>query len=455
LPAWVPATLALAALGIGPAQAQPADAPSPQALRQAYLAFFPMYEMARLRHGLIEDPASPRRQTLNAFTHLRQLADAGARLVTTPNNDTLYSTARLDLRHGPLLVQVPAMPGRYRSLQFINAHTDNLAILGSRPGEEGALQVVVVGPGWTGPLPAHSHRVDADTHDLWLLVRTLVDGPADIAAVAALQDQMRITAPRPAEDYPRQQGAPPREPQPDVFLQVVGEFLGRNPPSGAMAREAAAARPLGLLPAAPGGSGSAALAEPLKAAWQQAWPALVAAPRDPALMSARLVQGWSYPPAEMGAADPDGRHLALRAAVALRGVGALDHQEALYLNARTDAAGAPLDGRHRYRVRIPAGGVPAGAFWSLSMYELQPDGRAFFTPNELRRYAVGNRTPGLKPQADGTIELIVQHQPPAEGSAHWLPAPPGPFALTLRAYRPAPALLRGEAPLPRIERVAE
>lgn len=442
---WLGGLLAGSVLGSGPTRAADgADGAAPDC-SAAYTAFFPLYEMARLRYVATEQAGNPRRHDLHSFNHSRQLLDHTARTVTAPNNDTLYSSARLDLRHGPVVVETPAMAGRYYSLHFMNFHTDNLAILGRRAQGDGPLRVALVGPGWSGPVPAHSQRVDADTHDLWLLVRTLVDGPDDLPAVAALQDAMRITAPRPASDYPRQRSVPPKDPQPEQFLRVVNEFLQRNPPQGRMARLAAAARPLGLGADAPDWS---ALDEAVRARWTAAWPAATAAVADARHLVARRVQGWEYPPAEVG---QWGDRLALRATVALRGIAALDTSEALYLSSFVDSEGRALDGTQRYRVQLPPGGLPARAFWSLSMYEVLPDGRFFFAPNPLHRYSVGNRTRGLRANADGSLDLLLQQARPTN-DANWLPTPGGPFRLTLRAYLPAPELVRGEAPLPRIER---
>lgn len=418
-------------------------APDATAIRDAFVAFFPAYEMARLRWTAIEDTANPRRGRLNQFNHVRRLLDHTARNVTAPNNDTLYSSARVDLRHGPVVVETPAMPGRYHSLQVMNAHTDNLAILGRRDGGDGPLRVVIAGPAWAGPLPARTHAVMADTHDLWLLVRTLVDGPEDLAAVIALQDAMRISAPQPAGGALAQAIRPPKDPDAASFVEVVNEVLLRNPPQGAMAEAARLAAPLGL----GGGRRWSDLAPDLREAWQAEWPRLPALLQDPALLRERSVGGWEYPPADLGRWGTNRR---LRAAVALRGIAALDRAEALYLGATADADGNTLDGSRRWRVRVPPGGVPARAFWSLSMYQVEADGRSFFVDNPIGRYTIGNRTRGLKTNADGSLDLLLQADAPAD-AANWLPTPQGRFRLTLRAYLPEPALVAGSAPLPRIE----
>ncbi|MFO1200212.1 MAG: DUF1254 domain-containing protein [Burkholderiaceae bacterium] len=429
------------ALAAGPALAQPANA-----YRDAFIAFFPLYEMARLRYLALEEPRNPARVDVNRFNHARRLLDHRARTVTAPNNDTLYSSAWLDLRHGPVTVAIPAMPGRYRSLQFMNAHTDNVAIVGRRNAGDGPLTVAIVGPGWSGPVPPHTHRVDSDTFEMWLLVRLLVDGPGDLAAVGALQDAMRVEAPRPASEYPKPVSLP-KESGPEQFVDGVDAALRRNPANGAMAAHALAARTLGITGDDAGGW--ARLPGAVRDGWTAAWPALkpaLMAERNPA---ANAVGGWRYPPRDVGRW---GTNLALRAVVALQGIAALDVDEVLYLNTMDDAHGRPLDGGASYRLRIPPGGLPVDAFWSITMYEVQPDGRYFFTPNPIDRFSIGNRTRGLKTNPDRSIDVLMQHATPADAT-NWLPAPAGRFRLSLRNYLPAPALVEGRVPLPRIERL--
>jgi hypothetical protein len=166
---------------------------------------------------------------------------------------------------------------------------------------------------------------------------------------------------------------------------------------------------------------------------------------------ARQVQGWQYPDDAVGVYGSNDR---LRAAVALGGLGALPTAEAVYLSALGDAQGRPLNGQSGYRVKIGAGGIPAQSFWSLSMYQIEPDGRLFFVDNPAARYAVGDRTPGMVKRADGSMDIVVQHTEPTSAAdrANWLPAPAGPFRLMLRAYLPSDALRQGNAELPIVER---
>lgn len=415
----------------------------------AYVGLFPLYEMARLRYQAIENTSNPNRHDLHSFRHSRRLADHTARTVTAPNNDTLYSSARLDLRYGPVLVELPAMEGRYYSLHVMNFHTDNLAVIGQHSDGNGPLRVALVGPDWGGATPEQSRVVRSDTHDIWVLVRTLVDGEQDIARAARLQNSMRITAPRSHETYPKQITAPVDKPKPEQFLAVINEFLQRNPPQGRAAELVRIADRLGVR------RGEtrvfAALPETIRSGWETAWSDAQASLMKPMTLYTRQVSGWKYPPPEVGRW---GNNLVLRATVALRGIAALDPSEALYLSTFVDHEGQTLDGGRHYRVRIPPGGLPAAGFWSMTMYEVLPDGRFFLTANPIRRYSIGNRTQGLVMNPDRSIDIVIQHQPPvlAHDMANWLPAPAGAFRLTLRAYLPSPELVEARVPLPRVER---
>jgi hypothetical protein len=78
------------------------------------------------------------------------------------------------------------------------------------------------------------------------------------------------------------------------------------------------------------------------------------------------------------------------------------------------------------------------AFWSLTMYEAEPNGAYFLAENQIDRYTIGDRTPGLRFDQDGSLEIwIARADPGGERRSNWLPAPAdGPFMVILRAYLP-------------------
>ena len=85
-----------------------------------------------------------------------------------------------------------------------------------------------------------------------------------------------------------------------------------------------------------------------------------------------------------------------------------------------------------------------------------PDQRAFFVDNPIHRYAIGDRTKDMKFNSDGSLDIYLQHESPGkELESNWLPAPPGLFRVTFRAFQPRQAILSGAYTLPGIERVAQ
>ncbi len=450
------ALLAVAVVAIaawpGPAAALPASADSlvpsrpaselERRVDEAFIATFPLYEMARMRFNTIANPRNPSPRPPNGTpVHRRTLADHTARQVTTPNNDTLYSGTWLDLHATPVRIHVPRVDGdRYWSVALLDAWTNDFAILGRRMDGSGPVDVVVVGPDWTGPVPA-GRVIRSPTSDAQLIGRFLVDGPADAPAVHRLQDGIRLSQVAAEAPLLPQWVTVTTSTDPANFLAVVNEFLSRNPLPAA---ERARYRGWSDLGIGAGPDAYLRTSPEVQAAWQRRLPVLHENLEIGLQYGARTVEGWSMPSPKLGDYQGDEP---LRAAVALGGLGALPPIEALYLTRETDPDGAPLSGTQRWKLVVPP--IETQAFWSLSMYEKSGDGRLFFIDNPIGRYAVGDRTPGLQRQADGSLELLLQHEAPSDTS-HWLPAPAGAYALVLRIYLPSEAMRRGAAPLPRL-----
>ncbi|TAJ70183.1 MAG: DUF1254 domain-containing protein [Phenylobacterium sp.] len=412
-------------------------------LRPAFFYAFPLYEMARIAQE--RTAAAGGTGGLNTITHRAQLLDHRARQVSGPNNDTIYSSAFLDLAGGPLDLIIPTERDRYFCVAFMDAFTDNFAYVGARATHGRGGRFWVVGPHWRGAPPRGAQVIRAPTNDVWMLARILVDGPGDLPAAQALQRQIALVAPA---------GRPPPGPWSNRathaadganFLAVVNEVLARSAGGGSQLARATRFSSVGV------GTSRAPDAD-LLAAWNAWIPAGLAELQEAFQYRDLVVDGWSYQEPGVGEFGTKDR---LRAAVALGGIAALGEAEAMYFHATRAADGTLLDGRRAHRWRVPAGGVPADAFWSLSMYAAEPDGRFFFADNPIHRYAIGDRTPGLVVAADGSLDILIQHEPP-DGvlAANWLPAPAGPMRLALRAYMPRPELRRRRWRLPPLQAVA-
>ncbi len=401
-----------------------ADTPLRFAAREAFIYTLPMVEIANVRSRMIGAG-----HKAGQFQPQPSLATPESRGVTSPNNDTIYAQAFIDLTHGPASLTVPALGRRYASLALMDMVSDNFAVLGTRTtGQDGG----------TFPLvgPADHARVDAirsPTPWVWAVSRVLVDGPADLEPAGAVQAGFAIRAAEAGTPAP---GADRKGPWAD-YLKAANGLLLENPPPSTDRAVLKRMAPLGL--------GTVGF-DPLRFAAADA--AEIAAGFDEALVlikgqhsDVHVEGGWVYSAADVGNFFQD--YLS-RARIALGGLAALPAAEAVYMRARNPDGGAGFDGEGFWRLSFAKDATPpVDAFWSLTMYEATPEGQFFLTANPINRYAIGDRTPGLTRNADGSLDIwISRTDPGGDRSPNWLPAPAkGPFSLTLRAYLPRPEMV--------------
>ncbi|RLL90769.1 hypothetical protein BG32_11090 [Mesotoga sp. HF07.pep.5.2.highcov] len=115
--------------------------------KDAYIFAYPMLENYRTMY--VEAVSSGK---FNTFTRIKTLFGPDSKTVVRPNNDTIYSTAWLDLRAEPIVVDLPGVKDRYFSLQLVDMYTHNFAYAGSRTTGTDAVTVMVAGPYWEGEI---------------------------------------------------------------------------------------------------------------------------------------------------------------------------------------------------------------------------------------------------------------------------------------------------------------
>ncbi|MFT9088774.1 MAG: DUF1254 domain-containing protein, partial [Acetobacter okinawensis] len=148
------------------AQVPPVTPPLPplaEASRQAWIFTVPLAENALARARILKDNSA------NTLIHKRTLSDWQDRFITTPNNDTLYSVAWLDLSAGPVKLHIPPTGDRYISAALIDMYTNNFAILGTRTtGNDGGSFTII------GPEQSTHSLTDIRSPTRWvcLLIRT-------------------------------------------------------------------------------------------------------------------------------------------------------------------------------------------------------------------------------------------------------------------------------------------
>lgn len=163
---------------------------------------------------------------------------------------------------------------------------------------------------------------------------------------------------------------------------------------------------------------------------------------------AKVVNGWQMNIDTIGVY---GNFYLKRAVVTMVGLGANSAEDAVYPILMADADGNPLTGDNDYVIHFGKDELPpVDAFWSVTMY----DAKGFQAANSLDRFAIGDRDP-LQYNADGSLDLYLQHQSPGTGrEANWLPAPKGPLGITMRLYSPKSSVLTGTWAPPAVHRSA-
>lgn len=409
----------------------------------AFYYAFPLYELARIeqeRTGAVNGQPGQ----LNVLAHRSRLLDHTSMMVTAPNNDTFYSSCFFELSGGPVELIVPSSTDRYFSVAFMQAFTDVFAYVGTRATQGQGGRFWIVGPDWHGQAPDGVRVIQAPSYDVWMLVRTLVDGPDDVEAATAFQHRFSVIEPsgRPPARGFSVAAVDARDPV--NFLSLVNEVIARNPGRPGIFARAEGFSALGI-----GVDGLPA--QEVLDRWRDAISTGLAELQRAFRFRDDVVDGWSYTREGVGDFHENDH---LRATVALGGMAALTPDEAMYFHVHFGPDGQLLSGIDNYRWRVPPGGVPVDAFWSLSMYRVTPEGRYFFVENPINRYSIGDRTPGLIVEPDGSMEILIQHaRPEGPMAANWLPSPAGPMRLGLRAYLPRPELRDRSWLVPPLRRV--
>ncbi|MBF6299555.1 DUF1254 domain-containing protein [Nocardia amamiensis] len=409
--------------------------------RDAYIFGYPLVLMDLTR--VAAEAATP----ANRFQHAVALPTPAQRDVARLDRDTLRSTAWLDLRAEPMVLQVPAMDDRrFWLVQLLDAWTNNAHNPSSdRPQANSAAPpytYVVTGPGWSGVLPGGLTQLPMPTPTVWLIARIQLDGDDDLPVVRALQQELKLVPlsvwtnarePRAAPPGGLSAAQPPSEQMAEMdaraFFDRMCAVMSTNPPAP---EDAPAMRHFATIGIRPGGKVHGLSDTELTAAVETAQQQI------PVYIGARMVNedGWLIDP-EVGRYGTD---YLLRAIIARIGVGAGPRENIFNptLFASADARGS----MGRFRLHFAPGRLPpADAFWSLTAY----DADSRLVPNPAGIYSVGYQVPVVL-NPDGSLDIAVQYGDPGPGvpAGNWLPIPDsGQFSLTLRLFSPNVEALQG------------
>jgi hypothetical protein len=364
--------------------------------------------------------------------------------VITPNSDTPYSFAWLDLRAEPIVLSVPAVDkDRYYSVMLEDGNTFIYGYIGSRATGSEAGDYMVVGPNWQGETPAGISKVFRSTTEFSVAgYRTQLFNPEDMPNVIKVQDGYKVQAlskflgtpapaAAPAIDFPKIDKAMVKT----NFFEYL-DFSLQFAPAGP--EEKAIRVKLASIGVGPGKTFDfKELSDAHKAEIGLGMKAGEEKIKN--YLKTKLINlgGWEIASYFGDRKHYDGNWL-LRAAGAQAGIYGNDAKEAAYPITREDADGNTLDGsKHNYTLTFPAGEFPpVNAFWSVTMY----DGKTqFLIKNPINRYLINTpMLPDMKKNTDGSLTIYIQNESPGKDKeSNWLPAPDGPIYIAMRLYWPS------------------
>jgi hypothetical protein len=373
------------------------------------------------------------------------LASPADKDIVTPNNDTPYSYAWVDLRAEPWVLTVP----KIEKERFYTSQWDDLwGFVLDNPGSvidgNDGLSILLASPKWKGETPKGIKRaIRGESEILGTLTRTqVIGGESDLPRAKVIQQGYKL---QPLSTF---QGTKPPAHAPEITWPEWKE--------GDETGEAYWGYVHLLLPLTTPHPDDNAMYDKLASIGLKAGAAWEPEKFDPAIRKA-IQQGLEDARAEMkklsesipdagklfGPRSKMGTDYTNRAMGVYMGIFGNVTDVSVYFSMMNDSNGKPLDGsKNSYTITFPKGELPTVKnFWSITMYSL-PD--RFLVENPIKRYSIGSSTPGLKTNEDGSLTIYLSAKSPGKDKeSNWLPAPSGPFWPVLRTYGPSKEIIGG------------
>lgn len=439
--------------------------------KEAYIYAYPMVDAYRIEYAYFIDKTNPEyKGPANKLINIAHVFTPKDKAVQTPNSDTPYSMAGLDLRTEPMFLTVPKIEeNRYFSFQLIDLYTFNFDYIGSRTtGNDGGV-FMIAGPNWKGETPEGITKVFHSETELILLIgRTQLFNMDDLDNVKKIQAGYIL---QPLSAY-LGTSAPENPKAIDYQAQLTQELEKKSfesfniVPPLASELEKKSIETFNVLnfllqfcPTVPGekelmarfakigiGAGNkidttqlspeviAAMKEGIHEAWTE----------DFAKLKQQIDEGKVTSGDLFGTREYLKNNYLYRMGAAVLGIFGNSKQEAMYPVYALDAKGQKLNGAdNNYTLHFNADELPpVNAFWSLTMYELPS---SLLVDNPINRYLLNTpMMPEFKRDKEGGITFYIQNSSPGKDKeTNWLPAPKGPFMVVLRLYWPKESALDG------------
>jgi len=399
--------------------------------------------------------------------------------IVTPNATTLYGTGFLDLRDGPVIIEVPEITDRYFSVQIMDPYGLFRIIVGSPFNGTKARKYILIPPGFSGKVPASFPTTDImqwPSRTAFVGVRMAVEtgSDAEIATINAYQDQVTVT---PLADWlsngnkgivqagrgivPGDFVVPdglPNYAVGQVDKQTAEQFytllnvILNDPTMPVLEDSLLETEMLNQLKSIGIGSGLtfnwAALSPDMRASLETGFKAGFDSVRTTLKTNLVDMNGW-------GLIRNDGGFETRwmdRAVIADAAWAAPDrnisHSGAFLF---TDADGKLFNGKDKYTLTFDLNDLPpVTEFWSIPIY----DTNGYFVANEINRYTVNSfmLAAGDLVTKDGKLVIYIQNEKPTDPdqAKNWLPAPVDGFRFAARFYGPYASIANGTYNMPKV-----
>jgi hypothetical protein len=359
-----------------------------------------------------------------------QLKDHTMRDIARPNNDTLYISALLDLRHDPVILEMPAFDSDYVSL-MVTGYDHHVNIpMATRLGDFGKPEKILFyterTEGYDGEPVEGVDRVFETSGDFISAVLRIMPHANDEARFSRIVQQMEQVDIETLSEFRGQ----PAKPINDIEFPAVGQrdadifgdnllevmqfvlnhttFHADDELDQALL---AAYEPLGVVPGQPYDAARVATIDGAK--FREV------SERIFAEEMARITDEAFVMEQTIGKFEPKGETpLELLLFQSVLGPIGMPAGEAVYFSVNP-VDGKPLNAMNDYVIRMSADELPpTDVFWSLTLYDLQ---NGFFIPNDRKKYSVGENA-GMQLDEDGGIAVYVAaEQPEGVPAENWLP----------------------------------